>query len=59
MNAIYKLQLVLLSCLLLCSCSDYLDKEPDTELTIDMVFEQKQLVERWLADCYSGIPDPY
>ena len=59
MNAIYKIQLILLSCLIFCSCSDYLDKEPDTELTIDMVFDQKQLVERWLGDCYSGIPDPY
>ncbi len=59
MEALNKIQLIILSCLLFCSCSDYLDKEPDTELTIDIVFEQKQLVERWLADCYSGIPDPY
>lgn len=41
------------------SCTDYLDKEPDTEVTIDEVFTQKVLQERWLAHCYSIIPDPY
>ena len=43
----------------LCSCSDYLDKEPDTEITLDEVFSQKILQERWLSHCYSMIPDPY
>lgn len=40
------------------SCSDYLDKEPDTELDINMVFENKTKVESWLAGVYSGIPNP-
>lgn len=39
------------------SCN-YLDKEPDTELTLDMVFDDKVRMEGWLAYVYSGIPDP-
>lgn len=40
------------------SCEDYLDKEADTELTMDMVFEDKTRMEGMLAYAYSGIPDP-
>lgn len=40
------------------SCS-WLDKETDTELTLDMVFANKTRVEGWLGNVYSGIPDPY
>ena len=47
----------LLACLQLSSCS-YLDKEPDTEITIDMVFENKTKIESWLANIYAGIPNP-
>ena len=47
----------LLACLPFSSCS-YLDKEPDTEITIDMVFENKRNVESWLANIYDGIPNP-
>lgn len=43
----------------LTSCIDYLDKEPDTELTLPMVFEDKTRIEGWLANVYSAIPDPY
>lgn len=47
---------------LICVCSlvscDYLDKEPDTELTLDMVFEKRGTVEKWFANVYAGIPDP-
>ena len=39
------------------SC-DYLDKEGDTELTMDMVFTDKTRLEGMLAYVYSGIPDP-
>lgn len=48
-----------LSSVLFSSCIDYLDKEPDTELTLPMVFEDKTRVEGWLAGVYSAIPDPY
>lgn len=40
------------------SCN-WLDKESDTELTLEMVFENKTRVEGWLGNVYSGIPDPY
>lgn len=40
------------------SCSDYLDKEADTELTMNMVFKDKTRMEGMLAYAYSGIPDP-
>ena len=36
-----------------CSCSDYLDKEPDTELTTEMVFENRDKVYGWLANIYN------
>lgn len=39
------------------SCT-YLDKEPDTEIDINMVFENKTKVESWLANIYSRIPNP-
>lgn len=39
------------------SCS-YLDKEPDTEIDIKMVFENKLKVESWLANVYDRIPNP-
>jgi len=47
-----------ISVILITSCTDYLDKEPDPELDIDMVFENKTRVESWLAGVYSGIPNP-
>lgn len=41
------------------SCSDFLDKEPDDQLTIKTVFENKNNMERWLAYIYNGIPTFY
>ena len=40
------------------SCSDYLDKQPDTELTMDMAFNNREKVNAALSYCYSGIPGP-
>lgn len=40
------------------SCNDFLDKESDTELTMEMVFSDKTRLEGMLAYVYSGIPDP-
>ncbi|MBO7109504.1 MAG: RagB/SusD family nutrient uptake outer membrane protein [Prevotella sp.] len=37
------------------SCSDYLDKEPDIELTTDMVFQNRDKVYAWLANIYNTI----
>lgn len=41
------------------SCSDYLDKMPDDQLTLEMVFKDKTRTEDWLAGIYTNIPDPY
>ena len=53
---IYSILTVLM--LLPTGCS-FLDKEPDTELTLDMVFEDKTRTYGWLANVYSAIPDTY
>lgn len=43
----------------LSSCSDYLDKEPDDQLTLGTVFENKTNMERWLAYIYNATPKFY
>lgn len=59
MKNLYIRSIIIFSGLLLSySCSDYLDKEADTELTLDGVFTSKTKTEQWLAGCYSEIPDP-
>lgn len=40
------------------SCEKYLDKMPDDQLTLEMVFSDKVRTEDWLAGIYSNIPDP-
>ncbi|MDR1154223.1 MAG: RagB/SusD family nutrient uptake outer membrane protein, partial [Bacteroidales bacterium] len=50
--------IILLGSQLCLSCTDYLDKELDTELTLSMVFEDKVRMEGWLANVYVGIPQP-
>ena len=42
----------------LVSCSDYLDKEPDTELTTEMVFDNRDKVYSWLGYVYNIIHTP-
>lgn len=39
-------------------CDDYLDKAPDDQLTMDMIFSDKVRTEDWLAGVYSSIPSP-
>ena len=43
---------------LLSSCSDYLDKEPDTELTTEMAFDNRDKVYSWLSYVYNIIHTP-
>lgn len=57
-NVYIRLVFLFLSLTFSYSCSDYLDKESDTELTLDGVFNSKTKTEQWLAGCYSMIPDP-
>ncbi len=40
-------------------CDSYLDKQPDDQLTIETVFENRTNMERWLAYIYTGIPKYY
>lgn len=40
------------------SCADYLDKEPDTELDINMVFSNRDKVYSWLSFVYNTIHEP-
>lgn len=54
----YSKILLLALLVLTVSCSKYLDKEPDTELTMDMVFENKDKVEGALGYIYEAIPNP-
>lgn len=39
------------------SCSDFLDKEPDDMLTLDMVFNNKKKTNEWLARVYTNVQD--
>ena len=39
-------------------CNDFLDKAPDDQLTMEMVFSDKVRTEDWLAGVYSSIPSP-
>jgi hypothetical protein len=41
------------------SCSDFLDRMPDDQLTLEMVFNDKIRTEDWLAGVYASVPDPY
>ncbi len=59
MKTYKKIFLACVAVLSLSSCSDFLDKESDTELTIDEVFSQRILQERWLAQCYSHVEENY
>ena len=45
---------VLLSCTLALttSCNDFLDKAPDDQLTMEMIFTDKIRTEDWLAGVY-------
>jgi hypothetical protein len=50
---------VLLLTLLTAYSCNFLDKAPDDELTMEMVFRDKTRTEDWLAGIYSGIPSPF
>lgn len=49
---------VVLGCLFTAISCDYLDKQPDDQLTMDMIFSDKIRTEDWLASVYSSIPSP-
>lgn len=39
-------------------CSKYLDKQPDDQLTLDMIFADRIRTEDWLAGIYQSVPSP-
>ncbi|QNL50545.1 RagB/SusD family nutrient uptake outer membrane protein [Olivibacter sp. SDN3] len=36
---------------------DFLDKEPDEDMTLDQVFAERQYAERWLTSAYFNLPE--
>lgn len=46
------------SLVLTTGCDDFLDKAPDDQLTMDMIFTDKVRTEDWLAGVYSSVPSP-
>lgn len=63
-NITPKYRIYIFTCLLIfavasTSCTDFLDKEPDDQLTLEMVFNDKTRTEDWLAGVYTNIPDTY
>jgi hypothetical protein len=59
MKKIYLTCTIFLTGLLTPVSCDYLDKMPDDQLTMEMIFSDNVRVEDWLAGVYSSIPDPY
>lgn len=59
MNKIIKYIALSVLCIAATGCADFLDNAPDDELTLEMIFNDKTRTEDWLANIYSGIPEPY
>jgi len=55
---LYRYILTLIVAAATLSSCNYLDKEPDTEVTLEMVFNDKARMEGMLAYVYDGLPDP-
>ncbi|MDR2414589.1 MAG: RagB/SusD family nutrient uptake outer membrane protein [Odoribacteraceae bacterium] len=53
----YPAILLLLQCILLSSCSDFLDKEYDASLSEEKVFGNQTLTREFLANIYTNLPD--
>lgn len=58
-NKLFKAIVIFIVSIFTCSSCDYLDKQPDDQLTLEMVFDNKKNVDSWLAFMYSAILDPY
>jgi hypothetical protein len=50
------INILLIIFIILPSCSDYLDKAPEEDLTIEEAFKQRQYAERFLSSAYAGLP---
>lgn len=58
MKTIYKIGIIAAFIFSFTGCKKYLDKMPDDQLTMEMIFNDKIRTEDWLAGVYSGIPNP-
>lgn len=58
MKKIHIILILLLTGISFYSCNDYLDKAPDDQLTLEMVFNDKKRTEEWLAGIYPIIKEP-
>lgn len=58
MKTIYKIGIIAAVIFSFTGCKKYLDKMPDDQLTMEMIFNDKIRTEDWLAGVYSGIPNP-
>lgn len=50
--------IILISSFLAGGCSKFLDRMPDDQLTMDMIFSDMIRAEDWMAGVYSGVPSP-
>lgn len=55
-SRITKYILIITTIFSMSACADYLDRQPDDMLTLEMVFNDKTRTEDWLAGIYKGIP---
>src|SRR5574344_1954383 len=58
MKKYIKLFILTVALLPLCTSCNYLDKEPDDQLTLDEVFSNADNTKTWLAGVYDLVPDP-
>src|SRR5574344_3058248 len=58
MKKYIKLFILTVALLPLCTSCNYLDKEPDDQLTLDGVFNNADNTKTWLAGVYDLVPDP-
>lgn len=58
-NNILKFSIVLFIVIFAIPSCDFLDNAPDGQITLEMVFNDKNRTEEWLAGIYSMVPDPY
>ena len=58
-NNILKYTVLLLILIFTVPSCDFLDNAPDGEITLEMIFNDKNRTEEWLAAVYSEVPDPY
>ena len=52
----YLIAILFLATALFTSCDSFLDKGPEENLSVEEVFQQRNYVQGWLYNLYSGVP---